>query len=291
MTTEPTQPLSVDGRCLCGDVRYHIEGESFGIIYCHCQRCRKQTGAALVGFAILKDGRLDWMGGREKIHYYRNDVTIRSFCRRCGSAAPAAADDGTVRAIPAGSLVDMDPPMDTWHLFTASKCPWYEIPADEKQYEGVGDGYETQNPLLPNLERHREEDRITGSCLCGSVSYAARNPIRMMNCHCTRCRFSRAAPHATNLFVGTGEFEWRSGADRVERFKLPGAERFTASFCRDCGSLTPTVGNERVSIPAGGLDSDPGMKPAGHIFTGSMARWFEIRDDLPQWTERPNRPI
>ena len=283
----PTQPLSVEGRCLCGDVRYHIEGESFGIIYCHCQRCRKQTGAALVGFVIFQDGHIDWIAGRELIHHYRSDITLRSSCRRCGSAAPGAGDDGTIRAITAGSLIDMDPPIDTWHLFTASKCPWYEIPAGVKQYEAVGEGFEAQNPRLPNLERYQEDDRITGSCLCGSVSYAARNPIRMMNCHCTRCRISRAAPHATNLFVRTGDFEWRSGAGKVQRFKLPEAARFTASFCRDCGSRTPTVGSERASIPAGGLDSDPEIAPAGHIFVGSKARWFEIGDDLPQWQERP----
>ena len=287
MTAEQTQPLSVEGRCLCGDVHYHIEGESFGIVYCHCQRCRKQTGAALVGFVILKDGRIRWKAGRERIDHYRSDITVRSFCRRCGSAAPTAADDGTIRAATAGSLMDMDPPIDTWHLFTASKCPWYEIPAGVKQYATVGEGFEAQDPRLPDLERHLEKARVTGSCLCGSVSYAARNPIRMMNCHCTRCRFSRAAPHATNLFVGTGDFEWRSGAGTVQQFKLPEADRFTASFCRDCGSRVPTVGKERASIPAGGLDSDPGIVPAGHIFVGSKARWFDIGDDLPQWQERP----
>ena len=68
---EPTKPISVEGRCLCGGLQYHIEGEAFGIIYCHCQRCRKQTGASLVGFVILQDGMLNWKSGDNLINRYR----------------------------------------------------------------------------------------------------------------------------------------------------------------------------------------------------------------------------
>lgn len=287
MTNELTAPITADGRCLCGDVQYHIEGESFGIIYCHCQRCRKQTGAALIGFVILEDGRITWKSGEDLVHRYKSDITTRSFCSRCGSSAPVAHNNGHVGGVTAGSLVDMDPPIDIWHLFRDSKTPWYEIPTHLKQYPTVGEGHEDHDPCLPNLDRHTEPDRITGSCLCGKVSYAAKDPMFMMNCHCTRCRYSRAAPHATNLFVALDDFEWLSGEDNIECYKVPDAERFTACFCVDCGSRVPTRGTERFMIPAGGLDSDPGIKPMGHIYVGSKARWFEIEDDLPQWEELP----
>jgi hypothetical protein len=42
-----------------------------------------------------------------------------------------------------------------------------------------------------------------------------------------------------------------------------------------------------VVIPAGTLDDDPGVRPVVHIFTGSKAAWYEIRDDLPQFQEFP----
>jgi hypothetical protein len=37
-----------------------------------------------------------------------------------------------------------------------------------------------------------------------------------------------------------------------------------------------------VSVPAGLLDSDPGVRPRLHVFTSSKAPWWEIDDDLPQ---------
>ena len=73
----------------------------------------------------------------------------------------------------------------------------------------------------------------------------------------------------------------------MARYRLPDAERFATAFCRDCGSLVPGISTERVNIPAGCLDNDPGIAPLGHIFTASKAPWFTIEDELPQWEERP----
>jgi hypothetical protein len=35
-------------------------------------------------------------------------------------------------------------------------------------------------------------------------------------------------------------------------------------------------------ITLGSLDTDPGVRPAEHMFVGSKAAWFEITDKLPQ---------
>jgi hypothetical protein len=43
----------------------------------------------------------------------------------------------------------------------------------------------------------------------------------------------------------------------------------------------------RAVIPAGTLDDDPRPVPGIHIFVGSKAPWFEIRDSLPQFSEYP----
>ncbi len=39
-------------------------------------------------------------------------------------------------------------------------------------------------------------------------------------------------------------------------------------------------------VPAGSLDTDPGLRPTEHIFVGSKAAWLEITDALPQHAER-----
>ncbi len=40
-------------------------------------------------------------------------------------------------------------------------------------------------------------------------------------------------------------------------------------------------------VPAGTLDGDPGMRPAGHGFAESKTEWFPITDDLPQYAGMP----
>jgi hypothetical protein len=35
----------------------------------------------------------------------------------------------------------------------------------------------------------------------------------------------------------------------------------------------------------GPLDEDPGVRPAAHTFVAHKAPWYEITDDLPQYSE------
>lgn len=45
-------------------------------------------------------------------------------------------------------------------------------------------------------------------------------------------------------------------------------------------------GKESRGLPAGTLDDDPGLKPIVHIYTGSMAPWYTITDELPKFEEQ-----
>jgi len=298
---------TIAGRCLCGSVNYAFRGyRSMSAGICHCSRCRKMTGSAYVHFTALASPEQVDFQGEEYLsqfagtHGLPEDETqpIRSttFCVHCGSCVPKPLKGAPeYQSILAGTVPDMPVHQSSnFHFYTKSKCPWVSIPESEPQSLTVKDGY--QNPDQPDLERYVESGRITGSCLCGEVSFAARHPIGMMNCHCSRCRLARGAAHATNLFVLQRNFEWLSGQNNVIQFRVPDAERFTQGFCGDCGSPVPRprdnrVPDDRMGIPAGCLDSDPGIKPAGHIFVGSKAPWFAFFDDLPQWKERPDRSI
>jgi hypothetical protein len=39
---------------------------------------------------------------------------------------------------------------------------------------------------------------------------------------------------------------------------------------------------EIVSVRAGTLDGDPGLRPSAHLHVASQAPWTEIHDSLPQ---------
>lgn len=131
---------------------------------------------------------------------------------------------------------------------------------------------------------------LSGSCLCGKVHYTAQGePEHFYHCHCSRCRKVTGTGHASNLFL-RGTLRWDGGEALIKRFKLPEAERFSNTFCGECGARLPAfleaIG--MVFIPAGSLDTDPAFMPQARIFQGSRASWSCDTRDLACFDEYPS---
>jgi hypothetical protein len=191
---------------------------------------------------------------------------------------------------PAGNLegdLGLEPQL---HMFVGSKAPWYRITDDLPQYEEYPPQFGmSATPREPVPAGGAD---VAGSCLCGAVAYEIDGPpMRMYYCHCSRCRLGRSAAHASNVFFKAQGFRWTRGAELVREFALPGAQFFGTAFCSRCGSAMPRVSLERdiVNVPAGSLDTDPGIEPAAHIFVDSKAPWDRITDSIPQFAEMPPR--
>ncbi|HTO53683.1 MAG TPA: GFA family protein [Myxococcota bacterium] len=278
--------MPLTGSCLCGDVRFEIQGELEPLCHCHCSMCRKSHGAAFASFVGTGKSGFRWLRGADATKRYASSPgAFRPFCGRCGSIVPAAPESMDRVFVPAGLLAE-DPRLAPLpHFFVASKAPWYTIPDSQPQFDeypsGMGEGVPSPRKTEPTPEA------VRGGCLCGAVAWETPRPVAgpIFLCHCNRCRRARAAAHGANLFVELERFRWLRGAERVERYKVPEAERFAQAFCRDCGSKVPSLGRRAV-IPAGSLDDDPGVRPAMHVYVASKAPWFEICDDLPRYPEQ-----
>ena len=112
------------GSCLCGEVRFEIEGDFERFYLCHCKHCRKDTGSAHAANLFSSTARLGWVSGQDKATLYRLPSTrhARCFCSICGSALPYALDGMLV--VPAGSLdTALDATPDA-HLFVSRKAQW-----------------------------------------------------------------------------------------------------------------------------------------------------------------------
>lgn len=134
-------------------------------------------------------------------------------------------------------------------------------------------------------------DKLTGSCLCGGVTYEVRPPfLRFAHCHCSRCRKATGSGHATNLYVDPARFEWTSGRESIVRYDLPSARSFATTFCRHCGSPLPhhTRSGREVVVPAGSLDQVPDQVPQARIFWESRVPWSCTGDDVQRYAELPD---
>lgn len=117
-----------------------------------------------------------------------------------------------------------------------------------------------------------------GSCLCGAVSYRVAGALRpVIACHCTQCRktsghhvAATSAPRDSVTVEGT--LTWYASSDAARR-----------GFCGICGSNLFWDGSgENLSIFAGTLDGDTGVRLAGHIYCADKGDYYEIADGLPQ---------
>ena len=112
------------GSCLCGEVRFAIDGTFERFYLCHCEHCRKETGSAHAANLFSSTARVEWISGQDKARIYNLPRTrhTRCFCSTCGSALPHVTE--TMVVVPAGCL-DTDPGAGPdAHIFTASKASW-----------------------------------------------------------------------------------------------------------------------------------------------------------------------
>ena len=136
-----------------------------------------------------------------------------------------------------------------------------------------------------------QEKKISGSCLCGEVTYEFTGPVKVFQyCHCTRCQKVTGTAHASNIIIDPSNFNWTKGEERVGRYELPDAKYFASSFCKNCGSTLPWITQSKTAmiVPAGTLDEDPEARPKHNIFFADKACWY---DDVTSLVKHDALPI
>ena len=76
-------PARASGQCHCGAIRYSMPTAVEHHALCHCQDCRRLSGAPMVGWALVNRSDVE-MTGTPKI-YASSEHGRRHFCPDCGS--------------------------------------------------------------------------------------------------------------------------------------------------------------------------------------------------------------
>ena len=74
-----------EGGCLCGAVRFIATGQPKAVYWCHCQSCRRHTGAPVAVFALYDLKAYTVTKGEITKFDSTPGQTRRGFCARCGS--------------------------------------------------------------------------------------------------------------------------------------------------------------------------------------------------------------
>jgi hypothetical protein len=126
----------VEGSCLCGRVRYEIDGKISGYWLCHCSKCRRVSGGPFAAAALCRREAFRWLSGEDQVKSFdTGSGYIRTFCTHCGSPAPLMQEGhGSVILMP-GTLDEAYDGSLARHILVGSKAEWWSITDDAPQFE------------------------------------------------------------------------------------------------------------------------------------------------------------
>ena len=113
--------MGVKGSCLCGQIRYRINGPLTGTLNCHCTMCRKAHGAAFRTRAAVKTEDFEWLAGEHLLTRYQSSPGLhKMFCSVCGSNLVTIIDSSPEwLGFPLGTLDDDPGVKPQFHVFVA----------------------------------------------------------------------------------------------------------------------------------------------------------------------------
>ena len=115
------------GRCLCGRVRYRTKGAPLWVAHCHCESCRRATGAPLTTNARFAAESFAWTAGKPAI-FASSPGVARTFCSRCGTSLTYQGErwPGEVHVLVA-TLDHPDAVTPRGEAFAEERLPWLHL--------------------------------------------------------------------------------------------------------------------------------------------------------------------
>lgn len=116
-----------EGGCLCGSIRYRATVPPIRGVICHCDMCRKHSGAPALAFVHFPVGSFEWVNAAPR--WYRSSpFAERGFCPDCGSTLGMREEVlGDRVQVSVGSLDEPDRAQIQDHVWTSSRISWFDI--------------------------------------------------------------------------------------------------------------------------------------------------------------------
>jgi hypothetical protein len=128
-----------------------------------------------------------------------------------------------------------------------------------------------------------------GSCLCKKITFeVAKFQGPIAHCHCKMCQKFHGAAFSTFAEVKLTDLHWLSGEELLKQYRAENDS--VRTFCTCCGSsfLFESKYNrieETTEIALAVFDSIVKLHADAHIYTESKADWFDINDNLPEYSQ------
>ena len=124
---------SITGKCHCGAIEWEAKLPPKIVLNCHCNMCRKLSGADYSSWVIFPVDQYRIKTGTVNISQYQaTEKYSKSFCRKCGSTISCVNNDKFPKHIYVARgniLSNVDLPVEL-QVYTTDKAAWLEINED-----------------------------------------------------------------------------------------------------------------------------------------------------------------
>jgi hypothetical protein len=120
------------GVCLCGAVRFEVDGPFERVSQCHCTSCKKISGGVGTASGRARSSDIRIVEGEELLRTYQPaEGSAKTFCRVCGSNLFGGGWPHSERC--SVRLSALEPPPEERpqaHIYVRSVAPWETLPDD-----------------------------------------------------------------------------------------------------------------------------------------------------------------
>jgi hypothetical protein len=122
----------MNGVCLCGKVRFEVEGPFERITQCHCESCKKLSGGVGTTSGRARTESVRILEGADLLTTYQpEEGTKKTFCSECGSNLFGGGwPDSEFTSV---RVTTLEPPFEgkvTAQIYLRSVAPWETLPDD-----------------------------------------------------------------------------------------------------------------------------------------------------------------
>jgi len=131
----------ITGGCLCRAVRYRARAEPLWVAHCHCESCRRSSGAPFVTWAGFPKDAVTWEGDVPK-RFVSSPGVGRSFCPSCGTPLAYEGERWPdEQHLLVANFDDPNAVTPARHVYWAEHLRWIEPADDLPRHEGMsGEG-------------------------------------------------------------------------------------------------------------------------------------------------------
>ncbi|HWA72334.1 MAG TPA: GFA family protein [Polyangiaceae bacterium] len=119
--------MRATGHCLCGAIRFEVNGAPSPICLCHCAQCRRAVGATPVAWATYDREGFRILAGEPR-WFQSSPAARRGFCADCGCSlffeSSRTPDEIDVTVVTLDNAPALSPRM---HIFAPSKLSWEKL--------------------------------------------------------------------------------------------------------------------------------------------------------------------